>query len=229
MIMKKKTWVIILCAAIAILAAVAVFLHERYKIADIIDDEAECDLMDAAVQPVPVAIDVNNLGDGIYPVAFSQEEVEKSEGGVFIPFEIFNMDLYDAVELHQLKVGDYIKVSGELVKIDSLSIDGPVIINGGLDYGGIELVSVGGGVYRLQGWDDIATYTSLGKVRLFVPETIDFRDKGNVEDSMEGVNVSGKDLYDYLKNVNFGSFNEYSTKIRIENGAVVEFWRIYRP
>ena len=184
---------------------------------------------DAVVRPVPLRIDVNNFDDGIYPVAFERSEVEKEEGGCAITFEIFNMDLYDAVELHCMEVGGYIEIGGEIVKIESLSTDGNVIINGGLDNGGAELIPVGGGVYRYQGWDDIATYTSFGKVRLFVPDTIDFVDLGNVEKSMKGVTVPGKKTFDYLTTTEFGSFNQYSTRIRIDNGAVVEFFREYRP
>ena len=228
--MKKKSWSVIAFAVILIGALVAgIILDRRSRIADIIDDEARFDRMDHAVRPVPVNIDVNNLKDGVYPVAFKQEEVEKADGGFNIPFEVFNMDLYDGVELHNLNAGDYIEVAGELMKVDSLSFESRIRINGGLDCGGVEFRSVGGGVYRYDGWDDMPTYTSFGKVKLFVPDTIIFTDKGNVSESMAGVVVPAGKVYEYLRTVEFGYFNEYAVNIRIEDGKVVEFWRNYRP
>lgn len=223
----------VIAGTLLILACAGLFgfiqFQKRAKIADIISGEAEWDLRDAALKPLPVQIDVNNLADGIYPAAFHQEDISKEEGGYSVPFEVFNMDLYDAVELQQMEVGGYIEIDGELVKIESLSKTGSVIINGGLEEGGALLIPIGGGVYRYQGWDDIATYSSLGKVTLFVSETIDFADRGNVEESMEGVLVPGVKVYDYLKNIRFGSFDQHSVKIRIEDGKVVEFFREYRP
>lgn len=230
--MDKKTKCTVI-GIILVLVVAGLFgliqLQKRAKVADIITDEAEWDLKDAAVRPVPVNIDVNNLADGIYPVSFDRKEITKSEGGYSVTFEVFNVDLYDAVELHQMEVGSYIEVSDELIKIESLTKDGNIVINGGLENGGVELMPVGGGVYRYQGWDDIETYTSFGKVTLFVPDTMDFVDRGNVEESMAGVTVPGEKAFEYLTTNEFGSFNEYSTRIRIENGAVVEFYRIYRP
>lgn len=218
-------------AIIVVLTGVFTFLHFR-KPVSVVEDlsvQEQSVSRDSVVRPVPLRIDVNNFDDGIYPVAFDRSELEKEEEGFNVTFEIFNMDLYDAAELHSMEVGGYIEIGGEIVKIESLSKDGNVIINGGLDNGGAELIPVGGGVYRYQGWDDIATYTSFGKVRLFVPDTIDFIDRGNVEKSMKGVTVPGKKTFDYLRKTKFGSFNQYSTRIRIDNGAVVEFYREYRP
>lgn len=223
--------VIIGIAVIAVLTGVFAFLRFWKPESAVVEKIAEVqpDKGDSVVRPVPLRIDVNNFDDGIYPVAFDRNEVEKGEEGCSITFEIFNMDLYDAVELHSMEVGGYIEIGGEIVKIESLSKDGNVIINGGLDNGGAELIPVGGGVYRYQGWDDIATYTSFGKVKLFVPDTIDFIDRGNVEKSMKGVTVPGKKTFDYLRTTKYDSFNQYSTRIRIDNGAVVEFFREYRP
>ena len=226
----KKTFAFFLVSVLAVAAALtAIFLVERSKTATLADDESEWDFKEHAVRPVPVNIDVDSLADGIYPVAFTKDDVENTPDGCRINFEIFNRDLYDTVELHQMEVGDYIEIDGELVKISTLSMDGHIVINGGLENGGAELVPAGGGVYCYFGWDDIATYTSFGKVALTVPSTLTFEDKGNVSESMAGVTVPGDELYDYLKTVDFGSFDQYSVRLGISNGMVSEFRRIYRP
>ena len=223
--------VIIGMVLIAVVTGVFTYLRFKKPVADgeTVTAEVQSGCGDSVVRPVPLRIDVNNFDDGIYPVSFDRNDMEKVEGGCNVTFEIFNMDLYDAVELHRMGVGGYIEIGGEVVKIESLSKDGNIIINGGLDNGGAELIPVGGGVYRYQGWDDIATYTSFGKARLFVSDTIDFVDRGNVERSMKGVVVPGKKVFDYLRTTDFGNFNQHSTRIRIDNGDVVEFYREYRP
>lgn len=228
--MKRKGIIIGIALVIAGAGAFGLLqLQKRAKVAEIISDEAEWDLKDAAVRPLPVRIDVNKFEDGIYPVAFDQKEITKAEGGYMVTFEIFNLDLYDAVELHQMEVGGYIEVDGELMKIDSLSKVGRIVVNGSIEEGGAEFIPIGGGVYRYQGMDDVATYTSFGKVTLFVPDTIDFVDLGNVEESMAGVTIPGEKAFDYLTTIDYGYFNQYSTTIRIEKGAVVGFSRSYRP
>lgn len=195
----------------------------------VVADGAGQILKDGVVRPLPVSIDVNSLQDGIYPVAFDPAGVEKTPEGCSIEFEVFNMDLYDAVELHLMQVGNYIEVAGKLIRVDSLQGDGNVIVNGGEESGGAEFISIGGGAYRYFGMDDIATYTSFGKVRLTVPSSVDFVDNCCRPDSRDALVVGGAQLHDYLKGPGHGSFSQYEVKIRIEAGRIVEFWREYRP
>lgn len=227
---KKKS---IIAVIIALVLGAALFgffqLWIRAKVADIISDEAEWDLRDSAVKPLPVQIDVNNLADGIYPVSFLPEEMVKTDGGYTVIFEVFNVDLYDAVDIQQMETGGYIVIDGAPMKIESLTKDGPVIINGGLENGGAELISNGGVTFRFQGWDDIATYTSFGKVTLTVPDTVEFVDRSLVGETEDVLVVPGDQAFDYIRNEKLGSFDKHCIRIRIENGAVVEFRREYRP
>ena len=107
--------VIIGIAVIAVLTGVFTFLHFRKPVSAVEDLSAKVqpDSRDSVVRPVPLRIDVNNFDDGIYLVSFDRNEIEKAEGGCSITFEIFNMDLYDAVELHRMEVGGYIEIGGE--------------------------------------------------------------------------------------------------------------------
>lgn len=243
---KGKVWAVALALALSGACVLGwVWLETRARIAGIVSDEAEWDLRDAAVRPLPVQIDADSLSDGIYPVSIAPNGIAKADGGCLITFEIFNRDLYDAVELHLLEPGHYIEIAGRLLKINTLSKDGTVIINGGFADGGAadsgsadggaNLVSVGGGVYRCCLPDGRATYTSFGKTTLFVPETIDFavyslscarfKDDDCLEPSVKDVLlIHGSQLYDYLSAPRPAPLDHHSLKIRIENGAVVEFW-----
>ena len=62
-----------------------------------------------------------------------------------------------------------------------------------------------------------------------MPDTVEFVDRGNVEKSMDVLVVPGESAFEYLTTVKYGNFDQYSVKIRIEDGAVVEFSRDYRP
>lgn len=130
--------VIIGVVLIVVVTGVFTFLHFRKPVSAVEDLSVQEQSVsrDSVVRPVPLRIDVNNFDDGIYPVSFDRNEVEKEEDGCVITFEIFNMDLYDAAELHRMEVGGYIEIGGEIVKIESLSKDGNVIINGALTMAG---------------------------------------------------------------------------------------------
>ena len=230
--METKTkWAVAGIVLIAIGACWAGFiqLQKRAKAADVIGDEAEWDLRDAAVRPLPVRENVDSLSDGIYPVSFGQEDVVEAEGGYRVTFEVFSMDLYDAMDIQRMTVGGYIEIDGDLLKIESLSGEGGVVINGGLENGGAELIPNGGGTYRYQGWDDIATYSSLGKVTFTIPDTVDFVDNGHGGDISDVIVVPGTGVFDYLTARDAGSFDKHSARIRVENGSVVEFRREFRP
>lgn len=182
------------------------------------------------VRPLPVTIRVRHLEDGIYPVRFSPAHIRDMKGGFEVPFEVFSPDYYDVLDVHDLVVGDRIAWDGKVVRIDSLRTErGAILINGGIDYGGIDLVPEGGGVYRSQGFDDYMTYTAHGRTRLFVADSLPFADRGNVEQTMEGVVVPAGQVAAYLRRLPYPNFTQYNARIRIERGAVVEFWREYTP
>lgn len=183
------------------------------------------------IAPIPVNIDVNNLEDGIYPVAINRNTMIETENGYKIEFEIFNHDLYDMVDLQQMKIGDSIVVNGETFLVNEIGQEGDYLtVNGGIEQGGFHFWPLGGGVYQIMGFSDYTTYTSFGKTWFEIVGDIDFVDKGNVEETMDGVVVPMQETFDYLLyKCQIGSFDEHSVRIRIEDGKIVEFYREYRP
>ena len=185
------------------------------------------------IRPIQVDLDVNHLRNGIYPVAFSQDSVELVDNGCLIEFEVFSHDLYSANEMKTLKVGDSILLKNEVYAVDSVRFKENIIyINGGLDYvenGGLDFELDEDGKYCFRGFSGSTTYTSHGKLKLLIPSKLQFVDRGNVKESMAGIVVEGEDVGRYLKETDWNGFNEHSTRIRIEEGAVVEFFREYRP
>lgn len=63
--------------------------------------------------------------------------------------KIYDYELFDLVDISLLEVGSIIVINKELVEVVSLERNelGTVIINGGLDAGGYELVTDGYGVF----------------------------------------------------------------------------------
>lgn len=232
--MKKssilKISIAVAAAVIIVSALAAFFLYERGRVATIIDDEAAEDIRMNTIMPICVSIDPENLPDGTYPVSFDRTKVKAVKGGSKIEFEIFSHDCYNADELESLKPGGYIMVSGEVHEVKSVEKgERSYVINGPLELGGIELYLSKDGTYSFSGFSDVTTYTSHGKATYVVPESVTFRDAGNVEESMQGVTVEGKDLARYLNETDFGYFNQQCTKITVENGVITAFCREYRP
>lgn len=185
------------------------------------------------IKPIAVDIDVNDLKNGIYPVKFCQDSVHLVTNGCVIEFEIFSHDFYDAKLLQSMKVGDSILVGKNIYPIDSFyTRNNTIYVNGGLDHvdvGGLDLNCEDNGQYCFRGFSDATTYTSHGKVKMFVSSGLQFIDKGNVKESMDGVIVEGKNIGKYLKQTDWTGYYEQNTRIKVENGKVVEFFREYHP
>ena len=162
------------------------------------------DKANVCIEPLPYSVDIKNIEGGQFNAAM--ENVETDENGTIADFTLYTMDLYDAVELNCLEVGDTIMVrtsmGGDFEAVEvksvehgnveyteeeiSLGATAPsagsydvVKINGGLDNieeGGVEFIAHEGGTYRYFGFDDHATYSEQGKISLQIAEDAEIVD-----------------------------------------------------
>jgi len=181
------------------------------------------------VAPVAREIDINNLKDGEYPVAFNRGDVMKGASGVYMnAVHIFTEDLYDIADIEALKAGDAIVVNGETVQISSIEIDESVRINGGALEGGIDLDPVEDtSSYRFCGDDDMSAYTDQGVTTLVVDAEAAYTDASDID--AEPVKAQGEAMVDAMLASENDSFDQYNTTVRIESGKVVEVKRHYVP
>ena len=181
------------------------------------------------VSPLPVTIDLNDLNDCTVAVSFQKGDAFVDDTGVMrLKAAVYTYDLYDMVDISKLKAGDRITICRQDVKVTSLerSENGAVIINGGLENGGYEVVSDDNTVFYADGFDDMKSYYELGEVTLPVSQDFVFEDSSDLE--------KGPRTYypgDFLTDdagIEY-NFTPNNTTVTIQDGFVIAMHRVYNP
>ena len=88
------------------------------------------------IAPLPAGVSVDSLKDCTVPASFTNNDFNWMGGN--LSMTVYNTDLYDAVEVSQMQVGDTIIYAGEPIIISQIDqTEGGVEINGGqVDEGG---------------------------------------------------------------------------------------------
>lgn len=234
--MKHKIIGIIIALLILLAGCFAYVCWQRNAVASIIEDEAVQDSISfperqiTRLTPIPVHVNLQHLADGIYPVEFKTDSIQVNEDGMLINFDLYSFEFFDSLAINHLRPGDSIVVGGECYPVDSIRYDRQyILINGGLDYYGLDFEPTSKGTYRFVGMDDYTSYAYHGKTTLFIPNILPLEDRGNVEKSMEGVLVNGPDVPQYIKARNQDHFYYTATRIEIKDEKVVRFFVIYTP
>lgn len=204
------------------------------------------------IRPLKNNLSLDNL-EGSYSCRIGSIDVDE-EGNVTGDFDIYMMDLYDTVDMNTIQPGDIIIVNEEEILVESvedgepvdmsyenpetLGLQSVVVINGGLDFGGLEFIAHEGGTYRFFGFDDMATYSYEGEITVPVAEdaviTDHAHDLDGEEPNPDGTSIKASDFKEYFENEleemsGDNYFYERNTSIRIENGRVYEITRAYTP
>ena len=161
--------------------------------------------------------------------------VSLKEGGAYVDdtgkmqmdLKIFSYDKYDMVDIANLKVGDTIfRHTGDVTVTDIQRNDaGTILINGGLEAGGLDLVTDEDGIFYEMGYNDHKNWYEVGNATIRV--SVDF----------EGVDSADLELGDVILypgsflvgEVTNYDFTPYNTTIRVEDGQIVEMNRRYIP
>ena len=181
------------------------------------------------VAPLPAGIDVENLQDCMIPVSFMLEDFNWEEGKLSLT--VYNKDLYDAVEVSQLQVGDTLFYDEYPIVINKIVENGGGIeINDGhIDEGGCCLSPYEGGTYVARHWDTHATYTELGKAEVDLADNLVIINCGEFPNDLSDTICSEQRLYiENLKDSN-ASFFSLNTLVTIENGKITEINRRWIP
>ena len=126
------------------------------------------------------------VADGGYAVAFSAADLKKTEDGYTLTAEIYDYDRYEMEEIDNLKQGDRIQVCKQPVTVESIiAEDGTVLINGGTEAGGVDLVE-DDGIYRTNGSDGQPLYYDLGSLTLPLSKDCTFEDQADPKGESEG-------------------------------------------
>lgn len=181
------------------------------------------------ITPLASTIDMNNLNNCIVAISMNKGDAFVDDSGAMqMKVTVHDYDLYDMVDMAQLKVGDTIVIGKKEVVISSIERNdiGTVIINGGLENGGYELGTDESGVFYEVGFSDAKSYYPLGEATIRVSTEFEYHDKSNL-DSEEKCYYPGDFLSDDA-GIDY-NFDPHNTSIVIEDGKVIEMNRVYVP
>ena len=170
---------------------------------------------------------MENLSDAILSVSLEEGDAYVDDTGIMqMDVKIYSYDQYDMVDISMLKVGDILVTKGGEVKLESLErTDGAILINGGLDEGGFDLVTDDSGIFYERGYNDAKNWYEVGEATIRV--SVDFMYYDNADlDLGEVVYYPGSFLVGEVTDYHFVPHN---TTIRVENGQIVEMHRRYVP
>lgn len=181
------------------------------------------------VAPLPSGVTVDSLHDCTVAVGFNASDFNWSDGR--LGMTIYSDYRYDAADVARLQVGDTIMYEGgKPLPIDSIERrDRLVIINGGIETGGAELMPSSGGTYRATTMDDHSVYRVLGKRTVPLAKDLMIIDCGeNPTDPNDTIRSGQKQYVDNLKDYK-REFSPLDTQVRIEHGEAREIHRRWIP
>lgn len=181
----------------------------------------------AIIAPLPDSV-MENLTDAMLSVSLEEGDAYVDDTGIMqMDVKIYSYDKYDMVDIGALKVGDTLANHFGEIEVTSLEENesGIISINGGLEAGGLDLVTDGSTIYFEIGMDDMKNWYEAGEATIRVSADFQFLDNGNPETG-ELLFYPGSFLVGEVMDYNFTPHN---TTIRVENGQIVEMTRRYTP
>ena len=187
------------------------------------------DISPKRIMPFPCTVDVNQLHNGTLAVSLEEAALRKDESGVLqMHLTVHTYDVYDMVDISQMKIGDTIYINCQDLLITSLEETqyGSVLINGGLENGGHELRTNENGAYYETGFSDVKSYYEIGSVTLPLSEEFVYMDASNLDLgetswSLEGFESMYAEIAFY--------FQPSSTSVVVENGMITSLIQVYVP
>lgn len=183
----------------------------------------------ASILPLPSDIDINHLENCTLAVSFGDGDVYVDDTGALqMHVKVYTYDMYDMVDISLLKEGDVIRMNQQDVRIETLerTETGLVVINGGLDNGGHELITTDSGIYFEIGYSDKKSYYEVGEATIRVSTEFEFTDSSDL-DKGEVTYYPGDFLTSDAGIIYY--FTPDNTSILIEDGIVTAMYRVYTP
>ena len=172
---------------------------------------------------------MNALDNCTLAVSFEEGDAYVDDTGAMqLDVTVYTYDLYDMVDIANLKEGDTIVIQGNEVAVETVETleSGLVFINGGMENGGYDLWHNDSGVYFEHGYNDAKSYYALGEATIRVSTEFEFVDSSDL-DKGEVTYYPGDFLTD-----NAGILYHFvpnNTSIVVEGGQIIQMTRIYTP
>ena len=179
------------------------------------------------VYPLPDTT-MDNLNDAILSISLNEGDAYVDDTGKMqMDLTLYSYDQYDMVDISMLKVGDILVTHAGEVEITTLDRkeNGTILINGGLDENGFDLVTNETGIYYECGYSDAKSWYEVGEATIRVSVDFMYYDTSDL-DKGEVFYYPGDFLIGAVTDYNF---TPYNTTIRVENGQIMEMHRVYIP
>ena len=179
------------------------------------------------IHPLPDTT-MDDWQDAILSISLEEGNAYVDDAGQMqMDITIYSYDKYDFVDISMLEVGNILVTHTGEVKLESIvrNDDGSISINGGLASGGFDLTSGVGGCFYESGFNDAKNWYEVGQ--LTIPVSVDFvyHDTSDLEKG-EILYYPGSFL---IGEVTDYEFTPHNTTIRVENGQIIEMYRLYLP
>ena len=178
------------------------------------------------VEPLASTLDVSALteGDNQFMAGFRGSDIREDGGQLVIDLTVCTYDLYDAVDISMLAAGDTLVVKGEDIPVTAVAEEnGGVTVNGGLENGGVDLISAGGGTFRVLLENDAPDLYEAGTITLPVAQDFVLTDDSDPESP--GQTLYAGDLLGLGDEV----FSPQATTVETAGGMVTAIHRDYIP
>lgn len=135
------------------------------------------------ISPLPTTLDLQNPGDCILAVGFTEKVDAYMNGGRFeIRMDVYEPELFDLVDMAMLAPGDTLVISGKNVLVNTITEDhGAKLINGGFENDGYTFFNNDSGVFYSVGANDRMEYHKIGEITFPVSQDFLLTDNSNLE------------------------------------------------
>lgn len=182
----------------------------------------------ALIAPMASAIDIDKLDECTVPASFTSDDFRWMGGN--LTMTVYDMDLYDAVEVSKMNIGDTLIYESRPILVQTIDkSDSGVEINGGLDNGGCCLAGYEGGAYVARDWDDHATYTKIGKAQIPLADDFVVIDCGLEPFEPSDTIRTAQKLYLETLEGSRREFFVLNTLVTIQNGVITQINRRWIP
>ncbi len=178
------------------------------------------------IHPLPDTA-MENLTDAVLSISLEEGDAYVDDTGKMqMDVKIYTYDKYDMVDISMLKVGDILVTHAGEVEITALERkeSGTILINGGLYEEGFDLITDEIGFYE-SGYSDGKKWYKIREATIRVSTDFQYYDTSDLD--------RGEVLYypgDFLIGaVTDYHFTPYNTTIPVENGQIMEMYRVYTP
>ncbi len=184
----------------------------------------EEDLHNTYIEPKTMGYDSAFPEDCTVNASFTVKDFNLEEGN--ISFSVYEEEIYDAVEVSLMQIGDTLNINGRELVVESIQdVNGDLKVNGGIEEGGAELLAGSGGTYRARSLEDAPAYLETGRSTLPLSEALTISD--GYKDASSPKTATFEELEDYLDGLDGASdsFNYLTTTIQVAGGKVINITR----